>query len=256
MRRLTAILLSAFTALLLSGANPTLTPTASALPSGSFPFSCPAEVPATGVPGVVRFATNTRQEYLRDDFRLAPLFLPISGRIGHLLWGYDRLGYLFHHMTPNDFLECYWQPTFLDPNNNSPTGQEGWKFPPDDGFAPGTRRPVTVTQGRLQLFGFAGGNGVPGGKFLAPEGTSYRETAIPPSNLSTLDALYPFNYHLFLVCKPFTAETGIVAPWFQQPGGGTQYFTGNSVPNNVGGLLDGKFLQDITLSPNTTTCSP
>ncbi len=236
MRRLAAILLSAFTALLLSGAIPTSAPSANALDA-----RCPAEVPASGVDGAVFFSVHTRQEYLRDEFRLGPLFLPLGGRIGRLLRGYNRLGYgFFGNMTANDFLECYWTPNVVDMQQL--TGTMGWKYPPNQGFA-GTPTNQPVPQGaRLQLFGFW-----PNGHFLAPEGTLYRQTAIPPSNLDTIDPYFPFNYHVFFVCRSFTAQAGWIAPWFQQPGGGFQYWTGKNT--TVGDLVNAKNLVDVTLGP-------
>ncbi len=241
MRRLATILLSAFTALLLSGAIPALAPTANAW----WPWSCPGEVRHEGVDGAVLYSTQTRQEYLRDDFRLGPLFLPWWGQVGRLVWGYDRLGYGFRHMTANDFLECYWQPTFTI--GTKITGVEGWKFPPDHGFA-GTHPAKPVTPGiRLQLFGFLDPPHGIGGRFLAPEGTLYRQTAIPPNNLDTVDPNYPFNYHVLFVCKPFMAEQGDIAPWFQQPGGGFQYWTGDNA--TAADLVNNGSLVDVTLGP-------
>ncbi len=116
---------------------------------------------------------------------------------------------------------------------------------------------MTATAGRkLELFGNPGIPGT-GGTFLAPAGTPYRQIAIPPSNLDTFSSDFPFNYHLYVVCKDFQSEEGRIAPWFQQPGGGIQDFTGNQQPpfDTVGDLTNAKYIQDITYLPTTTTCS-
>jgi Tuberculosis necrotizing toxin len=69
---------------------------------------------------------------------------------------------------------------------------------------------------KLELFGNPDSS-----EFLAPENIPYRNLAIPPSNLDTFTNDFSFNYHLFLVCMPFDALQGQIAPWFEQPGLGT-----------------------------------
>ncbi len=78
---------------------------------------------------------------------------------------------------------------------------------PNAQLAPGTE---------LSRFGF------PGGEYLAPDGTPFAQLSLPPSS-----ALKP--YCEYVVADPaklppgWQIEQSEVAPWFHQPGGGTQY---------------------------------
>ncbi|KAL4911762.1 hypothetical protein BDW62DRAFT_217031 [Aspergillus aurantiobrunneus] len=82
------------------------------------------------------------------------------------------------------------------------------------------------------------------GTFLAPLGAPYIERSLPPSNLDTYDGNYPFNYHVYQVTREFVVGLGPIAPWFEQPGMGTQ-FVGYS---NVLGLIEGGFLRSLNES--------
>lgn len=45
--------------------------------------------------------------------------------------------------------------------------------------------------------------------------------------------MFPKDYNVYRVVKPFDVEGGPVAPWFQQPGLGAQFFLGDVViPDN------------------------
>ncbi len=242
MRRLHGIALASLMALLLSSATATLTPTADAAPDAPVP---PSTCPTGGTPVNYTFPPPTppTDVYFQSDPRLGPQHLPNSGQVGPLLDQYQR----FMAMGPKNLTDCYWVDSV-----------SGWRYPPNDGFEPGARHLMTVAAGRkLQLFG-----NPRSGKFVAPAGTLYSQEAIPPGNLDTFDPTFPFNYHLYLVCKDFNSEEGRIAPWFQQPGGGIQDFTGNQPApfNNVGNLQkpagpDNKpYIFDITNSPTTTAC--
>ncbi|WP_156686280.1 TNT domain-containing protein [Mycobacterium sp. Marseille-P9652] len=64
--------------------------------------------------------------------------------------------------------------------------------------------------------------GLPGGSYLAPEGTPFAQLSLPPSSAAK-------PYYEYFVKDPaalpsgFHIEQSQVAPWFKQPGGGTQY---------------------------------
>ena len=60
--------------------------------------------------------------------------------------------------------------------------------------------------------------------------------------LDTYDGSHPFNYYVYEVTKSFDVGAGPIAPWFEQPGGGTQYVT----YTNVKGLLEGGYLRRLT----------
>ena len=54
------------------------------------------------------------------------------------------------------------------------------------------------------------------GKFVSPEGTPYSNRALPPnSNVCP--------YHIYEIKKPIEVQSGKVASWFGEPGGGIQY---------------------------------
>ncbi|ULE35490.1 TNT domain-containing protein [Mycobacterium sp. IDR2000157661] len=86
--------------------------------------------------------------------------------------------------------------------------------------------------------------GSPGGAWLSTDGTPFAERALPPD--STLKP-----YHRYVVNDPALLPSGYhieqsqVAPWFHQPGGGTQYRIigpdGRDAP--VQDLLDSQFFR-------------
>jgi hypothetical protein len=59
------------------------------------------------------------------------------------------------------------------------------------------------------------------GTFLSPAGTPFDQRSLPTSSLTR-------EYHRYEVLKEFTPESGIVASWFEQSGGGIQYYIGNT----------------------------
>ena len=98
---------------------------------------------------------------------------------------------------------------------------------------------VTLEVGRkIDRFGGEGGN------YFSPLGAPYIERALPPQNLDTFDGKFPNNYHVYEVIKKLAVTLGPVAPWFEQPGMGTQFTT----TSNVSVLLDGKFLRRLDRS--------
>ena len=52
------------------------------------------------------------------------------------------------------------------------------------------------------------------GSFVSPEGVPFEQRSIRPGS---------GPYHLYEVCKPVRSEGSIIAPWFDQPGGGMQF---------------------------------
>jgi hypothetical protein len=61
------------------------------------------------------------------------------------------------------------------------------------------------------------------GTYLYPDGTPLPERSLPPSVLTTTDPKFPNNYHRYEVARPFRVRAGLVAPAFEQPGGGVQF---------------------------------
>lgn len=179
------------------------------------------------------YAYADRSKYVCGDWRIGPKRLPTKGVLGNVLDGYDRLGGL----TPAKFLHKWWNPA-------GDQGQGSWRYPDDDGFEHDSEgdpiaAPLTLRAGqKLDRFGSEAG------QFLAPAGVPYGERSLPPSNLNTADAHFPFNYHLYRVAREVKVCAGPISPAFEQPGNGVQYVTKSypsacrGVPTtNVAGLV-------------------
>jgi hypothetical protein len=174
-------------------------------------------------------------ELFHGDRRLGPDHLPVLGRVGEQLHGYDRTG----HRSVGTFLATYYD-----------EAAGSFRFPPQDGYVlrpDGT--PIRWQQhlppgSRIDRYGSEFG------AFLAPEGARYASRSIPPQNLVGNPAA-GCNYHDYLVVKDFQVDAGPIAPWFFQPGGGLQYqLDGALVPGsparlNVMWLLDNGYLRRL-----------
>ncbi|KAI4176676.1 MAG: hypothetical protein LQ343_000968 [Gyalolechia ehrenbergii] len=66
------------------------------------------------------------------------------------------------------------------------------------------------------------------GSYISAADAPYAQRALPPSNLDTPPATpeYPYNYRIYTVLKRLDVLGGPIAPWFGQPGLGTQFYTG------------------------------
>lgn len=101
-------------------------------------------------------------------------------------------------------------------------------YPPRCGFE-GSFEVVTLKPGSLvDRFGSNYGS------FVAPFGTPLEQRALPPES-------YSQPYHIYKVLEPVEVLGGKIAPWFNDPGLGTQYKFCESI-NNV--LESGK-LEEI-----------
>ncbi|WP_187443578.1 T7SS effector LXG polymorphic toxin [Rossellomorea aquimaris] len=114
---------------------------------------------------------------------------------------------------PSDDQYLKYKETFDNPKYyNQETGDINW--PPNNGFdgEPGIK--VLEEGERIDRYGH------PNGTFVSPAGIPYEQRAL---------ALHSDGapYHVYKVLEPFEVEAGIIAPWFDRPGGGTQFFTGN-----------------------------
>lgn len=87
-----------------------------------------------------------------------------------------------------------------------------YRFPPNDGFK-GTPQDVTLAPGTM-----IDRYGQPGGRFLSPVGTPYGARALPYDKAK-------MDYHVYEVRAPLPVKAGEIVPWFDEPGGGTQYMT-------------------------------
>ncbi len=86
-------------------------------------------------------------------------------------------------------------------------------YPPNNGFAGATTREFLMPGQTIDRFGGSGAS-----RFFSPTGTSEAARALPPGT-----ADQPLR--TFEVVKPFEVDAGTAAPWFDQPGGGSQFRT-------------------------------
>ena len=83
---------------------------------------------------------------------------------------------------------------------------------------------------RLDRYGPANGN------FLSPAGTPYGQRSLPPDT-------NPNDYHVYEVIKPLPVQSGQIAAWFGQPGGGVQHYTAGI--GNVAYLRAQEYLKEV-----------
>lgn len=134
-------------------------------------------------------------------------------------WGGNR---------PRDELYLQYKAVFDNPRYyDQGTGAIQW--PPNEGFS-GSPKTITLKKGRrIDRYGFNGGT------FTSPEKTGYENRSLAPGT-----RLKP--YKVFKVMKAIeNVRAGNIAPWFNEPGGGTQY----KMPHSVQDLLDGGFLEQV-----------
>lgn len=95
-------------------------------------------------------------------------------------------------------------------------------YPENAGFAGATERTFLMPGQTIDRYGGSGYS-----RFFSPQGTPDWARSLPPGT-----AGQPLR--TFEVVKPFEVQSGTVAPWFNQPGGGLQYRT----PVNLDTLLN------------------
>jgi len=118
----------------------------------------------------------------------------------------------------NKYKSVYDNPKYFDQstgNVNYP-GMNGDKN--IDGFVNGQHAPTMLEPGTV--INRYGSNG--SGKYFSPEGTSYEQRALPPF-------MEEQPYTKYKVVRPLEVDTGKIAPWFEQPGQGTQFLSKYSV---------------------------
>ena len=91
-------------------------------------------------------------------------------------------------------------------------------YPPNDGFN-ATPRISTLSPGStLQR------SGGTQGRFVAPVNTPVKKLSLPPDKINAPITKYT-------VLKPIQVQAGTATPWFNQPGGGTQFLLPDSISN-------------------------
>lgn len=106
---------------------------------------------------------------------------------------------------------------------DSETGELRW--PPNDGFDGAPSKTSLPPGTRMDRYsGRTGADDM--GSFLSPEGASYGSRALPYEQSMQKHAIYE-------VIEPIPVQSGKAAPWFDQPGGATQFKTGQSVSDLI-----------------------
>ncbi|KAL4808083.1 hypothetical protein BDV18DRAFT_95947 [Aspergillus unguis] len=184
--------------------------------------------PAKCLPNPCEGITSTNESYVCGDSRLGPVQYPSKFPLNSELRTYARFGSL----CPAEFLEKW-----ATSANSSGT----YIYPPANGFVVDDAGATIIGNVTLPVGQKLDRFGSEYGSFLAPLGAPYIERSLPPSNLITYDGNYPFNYHVYAVEKEFVVGLGPIAPWFEQPGMGTQFVT----YSNVMSLIEGGFLRRL-----------
>jgi len=112
------------------------------------------------------------------------------------------------------------------------SGDARYAWPPRDGFA---ESPVLVILPPGTLLDRFGGNS---GRFLSPKGAGYKARALPYT-CATL------TYTVFQVLRPLPVWAGKAAPWFDEPGGATQFQT--DAPVSL--LLNDRTIEPMPYAP-------
>lgn len=77
---------------------------------------------------------------------------------------------------------------------------------------------------------------------MGAPGTPYGQRSLPPTNLpKTPDDLSV--YHVYRVLKDLNLVAGPIAPWFEQPGLGIQFYTGDNI--TIKTLLDQGYIKEV-----------
>jgi len=114
-----------------------------------------------------------------------------------------------------------------DPETGRFTTQPDW--PPNRGFD-GPPVSETLQPGtRIDRYGNEAG------RYTSPEGVPFDQRSLPPNYQNT----QPYNS--YEVLQPVNVDSGPAAPWFGQPGGGTQF----QLPSSVGELIEQGILRRI-----------
>lgn len=101
-------------------------------------------------------------------------------------------------------------------------------WPPNRGFLKPPDRAIIQPGTIVDRFGGAGG------RFVAPQGTSFGARSLPADFASR-----PLN--AYEVVKPIDVDAGVSAPWFNQPGGGIQF----DLPQTVHQLIESGHLRPV-----------
>ncbi|OKL61114.1 hypothetical protein UA08_03459 [Talaromyces atroroseus] len=160
-----------------------------------------------------------------SDSRLGPTAIPTHTMIASMFTDYGRFG----RECPQGYYD-----TWIEYDGSVPK-------PPQDGFRLDSNGKkisyMTSIPNNTEIDRF----GWPNGSFVSLAGRPFSERSIPPSNILKRgeDGLI---YGRWLTIEEIdNVEAGPVAPWYNQPGNGTQYL----LPDSTWNLVDQGFLQEI-----------
>ncbi len=112
------------------------------------------------------------------------------------------------------------------------------KWPPNRGFVEFTTEPLTVGKEIDRYGGYIDnttGQFIDKGTFASPKGASFESRALPSETLTKA-------YKKYKVIKEIPGvKKGPAAPWFNQPGMGTQY----ELPKGINKLLEDGYIIEI-----------
>lgn len=176
------------------------------------------------------------------NIHLGPIVLPYKLPLLSLVSNYDRFG----GYTPAQFLEEW--------RNYSITDKYEYSYPPENGFLLDNSDPPEPIKGEVVLKKgqMLDRFGSEGGEYLGAADAPFDQRSLPPEALNTFDGEVPYNYHVYTVIKDLLVEAGPIAPWFGQPGLGTQFYvggTGRIFQLVQGGYLKNEPLKDIIPGP-------
>lgn len=144
-----------------------------------------------------------------NDPRLGPIGLPRTLPLLSFVSDYDRFG----GDTPGKFLVKW---------TDEKTGR--WIWPKAAGYSLDIEGKPIVGKMILEVGTQVDRFGSENGTYVSAADAPFDQRSLPPSSLSTpVDGLYPYGYHIYTVVKPLMVEGGLIAPWFGQPGLGTQF---------------------------------
>ncbi|KAG8410967.1 hypothetical protein J3459_016789 [Metarhizium acridum] len=170
---------------------------------------CDAKDPCSGVP-----SRHTANPYICGDNRLGPKELQnkeilTNNVLGPMLTKYNP----FPGSCPGVFLGIWGT-------------DNGLRYPQKNGFQLDSNGEPIIKNITLAPGTVIDRFGTDRGYFVAPYGTPYEQRSLPPMNLATNPKYSdgtPYNFHVYEVIKDLPVRAGPIAPWFGQPGNGTQY---------------------------------
>jgi Tuberculosis necrotizing toxin len=128
-----------------------------------------------------------------------------------------------HKPKPGDKAPDKKDPKYYDKDGNP-------IYPPNNGFDGPVSNTTLAPGSKIDRFGR------PDGRFFSDAGTPFENRAMPGGGP-------PSQYTMYEVLKPLPVQSGKIAPWFGQPGGGTQYVLKEGL--TVQKLIDDKIIRKI-----------